>query len=215
MAGLTSLAGLLIGNVAVAQVINSGFETASGAYTTGALGWNNFSTPANNGSTASAQRSLLGPFAGTAELTLAYQNSANPGIGPSVIAQSDIFGGVSAGAATLSFEAERVSSAGFENNQVQVQWFNAGNTFLGATGFQSYNGTLTSAYTLQSMNFVAPANTANALVQFLTAGSANPNDFATVLIDNVSISQVPEPASLSLAATALLGIWMLRRSPKA
>jgi len=65
------------------------------------------------------------------------------------------------------------------------------------------------------MNFVAPANTANALVQFLTAGSANPNDFATVLIDNVSISQVPEPASLSLAATALLGIWMLRRSPKA
>jgi len=89
MAGLTSLAGLLIGNVAVAQVINSGFETASGAYTTGALGWNNFSTPANNGSTASAQRSLLGPFAGTAELTLAYQNSANPGIGPSVIAQRD------------------------------------------------------------------------------------------------------------------------------
>ena len=198
---------------ASAQVINGGFEAASGAYTTGALGWSDFSTPANNGSTASAQRSLLDPFAGLAELTLAFQNSANPGIGPSVIAQSDIFGGMSPGAATLSFEAKRVGSAGFENNQVQVQWFDAGNAFLGATGFQSYNGTLTPAYSLQSKNYVAPANTAKALVQFLTAGSANPNDFATVRIDEVTI--VPEPATLSLVGLGVLGAWLFgRKRPK-
>lgn len=214
IAELTVLAGLLIGNASVAQVINGGFETASGTYTTGALGWSDFSTPAN-GSTASAQRSLLDPFAGVAELTLAYQNSATPGIGPSVLAQSDFFGGISAGAATLSFEAERVGSAGFDNNQVQIQWFDAGNVFLGATGFQSYNGTLGSAYTLQSINYVAPATTANALIQFLTAGSANPNDFATVRIDNVTLTGVPEPTSLALTAMGLLGFWTLRRSRKA
>jgi len=202
-------AGLLIGNAARAQVINGGFETASGAYTTGALGWSDFSAPANNGSTASAQRSLLDPFAGVAELTLAFQNSANPGLGPSVIAQSDIFGGVLPGAETLTFEAKRVGTAGFENNQVQVQWFDASNAFLGATGFSSYNGTLTGAYTLQTKNYVAPANTAKALVQFLTAGSANPNDFATIRIDNATL--VPEPATMSLVALGLLGLVAIRR----
>ncbi len=204
---------LFVASQISAQVINGGFETASGGYTTGALGWSDFSTAANNGSTASVQRNLTDPFAGVAELTLAFQNSANPGIGPSVIGQSDIFGGVSPGALTLTFEAKRVGSAGFENNQVQVQWFDAGNTFLGATGFQSYNATLTAAYSLQTKNYVAPANTAKALVQFLTAGSANPNDFATIRIDNVVL--VPEPTTLSLVGLGLLGaIWLSRKNRK-
>jgi hypothetical protein len=215
IAGLTSLAGLLIVNAAVAQVINGGFETASGAYTTGALGWSDFSTAANNGSTASAQRSLLDPFAGAAELTLAYQNSANPGIGPSVIAQSDIFPTVGGLAQTLTFEAKGVTISLFENSQVQVQWFGAGNSFLGATGFQSYQGTLNGIYSLQNKNFVAPAGTTGALIQFLTAGSANANDAGLTRIDNVSLAGVPEPTSFSLAAMGLLGIWMFRRSPKA
>jgi PEP-CTERM motif len=211
IAGLTSLAGLLIGSTAIGQVINGGFESASGAYTTGALGWNDFSAPANNGSTASATRSLLDPFAGVAELTLTYQNSANPGIGPSVIAQSDIFGGVSAGNVTLQFEAEHVV-AGTENNQVQMIWFSAGNIFNGSSGFVSYNPTLTPAYSLQSISWVAPANTVAAQIQFLTAGGAVANDTATVRIDNVV---VPEPATLSLAALGLLGVWAFRRSRKA
>ena len=206
---LTILAGFLIGNAARAQVINGGFETAAGT-TTGALGWSDFSgAPA--GTTASATRSLLDPFAGVAELTLAYTTSAAPGGGPAVIAQSDIFGGMSPGALTLQFEAKRVGSAGFENNQVQVQWFDAGNVFLGATGFSSYNPTLTPAYTLQTKNYVAPANTAGALVQFLTAGSANPNDFATIRIDNVA---VPEPTTLALVGLGGLFLMLFRRQRK-
>ena len=200
-------AGLLIGSTARAQVINGGFETA-GATTTGASGWSDFSTAANNGSTASAQRSLTDPFAGVAELTLTYQNSANPGIGPSVIAQSDIFGGVGPGALTLQFEAKHVAT-GTENNQVQVQWFDASNVFLGATGFSSFNGSLTAAYSLQTKNYVAPANTAKALVQFLQAGGAVANDTATVRIDNVTI--VPEPTTLTLVGLGLLGLITIRR----
>ena len=196
-----------IGNVS-AQVVNGGFETAAGT-TTGAAGWNNFSTAAAGGVSASATRSLLDPFAGVAELTLAYTNSATPGTGPSVIGQSDIFGGVAAGAVTLTFQAKRVSSAGFENNQVQVQWFDAGNAFISATGFRSYNPTLTGAYSTQTRNYTAPAGTAGALVQFLTAGSAVANDNATIRIDNVTI--VPEPSTICLVGLGLLGLLGLRR----
>jgi len=191
---------------ASAQVPNGGFETP-GATSTGALGWSDFSSVAPN-YTASASRSLLDPFAGVAELTLTYNVLTN-GTGPAVIAQSDIFGGMAPGPLTLSFEAKRVASAGFENNQVQVQWFTAGNGFLGATGFQSYNGTLTPAYSLQTKNYVAPALTAKALVQFLTAGSANLNDNATIRIDNVTL--VPEPTTLALVGLGLLSLFGLRR----
>lgn len=202
---LTSFAGLLIGNTALA-VINGGFETASGAFTTGALGWNDTSgLPANT--TGSASRSLVDPFAGLAELTLTYTVNTAGG-GPAVSAQSAIFGGMSPGAVTLSFEAKRVV-AGFENNQVQVQWFDAGNVFLGATGFSSFNGTLTPAYSLQTKNYVAPANTAGALIQFLQAGSANVGDTATLRIDDVTL--IPEPTTLALVGLGLLGLLGLRR----
>jgi hypothetical protein len=184
-----------------AQVPNGGFEISSGAYTTGALGWNDYSTPANNGSTASAHQSTLDPFAGSDELTLTYSNSANPGIGPSVIAQSDIFSGLSAGPVTLQFEAKHVQ-AGTENNQVQMIWFSAGNTFNGSSGFVSYNGTLTPAYTLQTKSFTAPANTVAAQIQFLTAGGAVANDVAKVEIDNVAI---PEPSTVGLVGIGLIG----------
>jgi hypothetical protein len=127
-----------------------------------------------------------------------------------VIAQSDIFGGVSAGSVTLTFEAKHVAT-GTENNQVQMIWFSAGNIFNGASGFVSYNGTLTPAYTLQSKTWVAPAGTVGAQIQFLTAGGAVANDTATVRIDNVAI---PEPATLSLVGLGLLGALMVRRNRK-
>jgi hypothetical protein len=197
--GLTGAAALLIGNAALAQVVNGGFETASGSYTTGALGWSDDSGAAA-GTTASATRSTSSPFAGSAELTLSYNNTATPGGGPASIAQSDIFS-TPGGTETFSFEAMAVT-VGSENNQFQIQWFNASNGFLGASGFQSFQGGLTSSYSLQSFSETAPANTAGALIQFLQAGSAIPNDAGVTLIDNVSLAPAPEPATLALAGLA-------------
>ena len=65
-----------------AQVINGGFETASGAYTTGALGWINTSGVPGN-VTGSASRTTVDPFAGVAELTLSLppaRRSTGPGL---------------------------------------------------------------------------------------------------------------------------------------
>jgi hypothetical protein len=184
----------------LSQVINGGFEivTLSTNLTTGAQGWHDLSS-APAGTTAFASRSLVNPFAGVADLQLSYQNTANPGGGPSVIAQSDIFAN-GGGNETLSFEAMAQTLSPYENNQVQVQWFGGAGTFISATGFISYQGTLTSAYTLQSISgLAAPAGTTGALIQFLEAGSAVPLDAGLTRIDNVSLVSVPEPATLALA----------------
>jgi len=198
---VSALAGLLIGNAAQAQVVNGGFETASGAYTSGALGWADNSGAAA-GTTASAQRNTTDPFAGVAELTLQYVNSATPGGGPAAIAQSDIFP-ATAGAETFSFEAKGVT-IGQENNQVQVQWFGTGNTFLGASGFQSFQAGLNgSSYVLKTFNLTAPAGTTGAFVQYLCAGSAVANDTSVTRIDNVTL--VPEPTTMTLVGLGLFG----------
>ncbi len=201
------LVGLFIGGTTQASVINGGFEITSGAYTTGALGWNDFSgAPANT--VASALRTTDDPFDGVAELTLSYRVLEEPGGGPAVIAQSDIFAGAVPGEMILTFQAKSVVS-GFENNQVQVQWFDVGNVFLGATGFDSYNPTLTTSYSPQQFTYTAPAGTAGAMVQFLMAGSAAPGDTATVRIDNVTL--IPEPSTFALAGAGLIGLLRFRR----
>jgi len=207
--GLMSLVGLLISTAAWAQVINGGFETLSASYTTGALGWNNDST-APAGTIAGAAVSSMSPFAGVEELTLAYTNVvSNPAGGPSVIAQSDMFPN-SGGSETLTFEAEGLRRSPYENNQVDVQWFGAGNAYLGQSGFVSYQSTLTGSYTLQSLSLTAPAGTTGAFIQFLEAGSANPFDGGVTLIDNVTL--IPEPASIMLVAVGLLGtVGLIRR----
>jgi len=103
-------------------------------------------------------------------------------------------------------------TAGFENNQWQIQWFGAGNAFLGASGFQSFQGSLTGSYTLQSFSVTAPANTTGALIQFLQAGSAVASDAGTTLIDNVSLSPVPEPTTLALAGlSGAAALTLIRR----
>jgi hypothetical protein len=209
--GLTGAVVLLIGNEALTQVINGGFETASGSYTTGALGWSDNSGAAA-GTTASATRSTSSPFAGSAELTLSYNNTPTPGGGPASIAQSDIFS-TPGGPETFSFEAKAVT-VGSENNQFQIQWFNASNGFLGASGFQSFQGGLTSSYSLQSFSVTAPANTAGALIQFLQAGSAIPSDAGVTLIDNVSLAPAPEPTTLALAGLAGAAVLSLIRRRK-
>jgi len=184
-------------------VVNPGFETADGGYTIGAQGWINTSGVPGN-VTGGSSRDTSNPYAGAAALKLTYLvNSA--GGGPAISAQSDIFSGVSPGSVTLTFQAKRAVS-GNENNQVQVQWFDAGNVFLGASGFQSFNGTLTPSYTLQTKNYTAPANTAKAMIQFLQAGSAVVSDTATLFIDSVSLTGPGTPVTNIVSAAVQPGV---------
>jgi Immunoglobulin I-set domain len=167
-------------------VVNGDFETASSSYNTGASGWTDYSgIPAN--CTGGAARNTSDPYAGAADLTLAYNVNTSGG-GPAVIAQSDMFSGLSAGSTTLSFYAKRVV-AGNENNQVDIVWFDASGNFLADSGFTSFNATLTSSYSLQTVTLTAPANTAKAIIKFLQAGSAAVGDAATLRIDNITMSQ--------------------------
>lgn len=209
ISGITTAAVLMTAGTVFGQVVNSGFETASSSSSTGALGWTDTSG-VPGGTAASATRSSISPYVGGWDLNLSYANTGSPVGGPAVGAQSDIFAAV-AGAQTLSFEAAG-TTIGNENNQVQVQWFNSGNGFLGSSGFQSYQSTLTGSYSLQSFSLTAPSGTAGAMIQFLEAGSAVPNDAGTTLIDNVSLAPVPEPTTLALAGLAgFMGLIAVRR----
>jgi hypothetical protein len=87
-----------------------------------------------------------------------------------------------------------------------------GDIFIGGSGFFSYQGTLTGAYSLQSIAVTAPAGTTGAAIQFLEAGSAIPNDAGTTRIDNVSL--IPEPTSLALVGLGGLSLMLFRRQRK-
>ncbi|HTQ49896.1 MAG TPA: PEP-CTERM sorting domain-containing protein [Candidatus Acidoferrales bacterium] len=73
----------------------------------------------------------------------------------------------------------------------------------------------TSSWTTISGSFTAPASVNHFEIEFdCTTGAANGSTEA-IEVDNVSLTQVPEPATLSLAALGLLGVWTIRRSRKA
>jgi hypothetical protein len=75
----------------------------------------------------------------------------------------------------------------------------------------------TSAWSIISGSFTAPANVNHFEIEFDCTTGAATGSAEAVRIDNVSLTQapVPEPASLSLAVLGLLGVWTLRRNWKA
>ena len=72
------------------------------------------------------------------------------------------------------------------------------------TSWQTYTGSWT-----------APAGVNHFEIEIDCTTGATSGSAEAIEVDNVSLTQVPEPASLSLAAMGLLGIWMFRRSSKA
>jgi hypothetical protein len=205
IAGLTGLAALLIGNSVFATnlILNPGFETGD------TTGW-----------------SVLGASDGSA-----YVN-VQPGNGPSApgiydaymynvipaanlaLQQSTALGDAIPGLVNYSFDLKVDSSLVGGVVFIHLWDINAtggvidsGPGLLGPyfnTGWQTYTGSWT-----------APANVNHFEIEFDCTTGAAIGSTEAIEVDNVSLSQVPEPATLSLAAMGLLGVWAFRRSQKA
>ena len=73
----------------------------------------------------------------------------------------------------------------------------------------------TGSWTTFTGSWTAPASVDHFEIELDCTTGAEPNSTEHVYVDNVSITQVPEPASLSLAAIGLAGLGILHRSRKA
>ena len=74
---------------------------------------------------------------------------------------------------------------------------------------------VTTSWTTYSGSFTAPANVNHFEIEFDCTTGAASGSAESFSVDNVSLTQVPEPATLAFAAMGLLGVWTLRRSRKA
>ncbi len=72
--------------------------------------------------------------------------------------------------------------------------------------------TLASAYQAYSFSAIAGSDVSGGItLQFNTATGANPGSFSSLQLDNVSVSVVPEPASLALLGASGLALMARRR----
>lgn len=205
-ARLMSLAGFLIGNSAFGLnlILNPGFETGN---------LTDWSVLGANGSTAyvNVQSGANGPSApGTYD---AYMYNVIPAANLA-LQQSTALGSAAPGLVNYSFDLKVDSS--LNGGVVFIHLWDINSTggvidqgpgLKGPyfnTGWQTYTGSWT-----------APAGVDHFEIEFDCTTGATAGSTEAIEVDNVSLTQVPEPATLSLAAMGLLGIGMLRRSRKA
>lgn len=204
IAGLTGLAGLLIGNSVFAQnlLVNPGFETPD------TTSWHVLG--ASDSSAYVNVQSGNGPSApGSYD---AYMYNVIPAANLA-LQQSTALGDAVPGTVNYSFDLKVDSSLNGGVVFIHLWDINAsggvidqGPGLVGPyfnTDWQTYSGSWT-----------APAGVDHFEIEFdCTTGAASGSTEA-IEVDNVSLTQVPEPASLSLAAMGLLGFWTFCRSRK-
>lgn len=204
--GLTSFAGVLIGNSVFAGnlILNPGFETGN---TTDWL------VLGANGSTAyvNVQSGANGPSApGTYD---AYMYNVIPAANLA-LQQSTALGDASPGLVNYSLDLKVDSS--LVGGVVFIHFWDINSTGgvidqgpgLKGPYFNSTWQTYTGSWT-------APAGVDHFEIEIDCTTGAGSGSTEAIEVDNVSLTQVPEPASLSLVALSLLGVWTVRRSRKA
>lgn len=171
---------LAVGKVS-AQVQNPGFEVA-GANSSLAANW---TTTTAAGGPVYGIRTNDNPHAGSFNYEVYL---ASTGAGPLVeFAQTavPVIGGATY---TFSFYADRLTGSAGDNDQYNIQWFNASSVLVGQTGYTSYApGANVYAQTVVS-GLVAPATAATASIFFHCAGAAIPSQSATIDFDDVSLT---------------------------
>jgi hypothetical protein len=203
IAGLTSLAGLLIGNSVFATnlILNSGFETGN------TTGWSVLGA-----SDGSAYVNVLSPNNGPSAPGIydAYMYNVIPAANLA-LQQSTALGSASPGLVNYSFDLKVDSS------------LNGGVVFIHLWDINSTGGVIdqgpgllgpyfNSGWTTITGSWTAPANVNHFEIEFDCTTGAASGSAEAIEVDNVSLTQVPEPASLALAAVGLFGALTLRRS---
>jgi len=204
--GLTSLAGLLMGNsvFAINLILNPGFETGD------TTGWSVLGA-----SGSSAYVNVLSPNNGPSAPGIydAYMYNVIPAANLA-LQQSTALGSAIPGLVNYSFDLKVDSS------------LNGGVVFIHLWDINSTGGVIdqgpglkgpyfNTGWTTISGSWTAPANVNHFEIEIDCTTGAGAGSTEAIEVDNISLTQVPEPATLSLAALGLLGVWTFRRSRKA
>jgi beta-glucanase (GH16 family) len=84
----------------------------------------------------------------------------------------------------FTFYADRLAGSAGDNDQYNIQWFNASSGYIGQTGYTTYTPGA-NAYALISASVTAPASATSVTIYFHFAGAAIPSQSATIDIDDV------------------------------
>jgi hypothetical protein len=203
LARLATITGLLIGNPVTAAnlLLNPGFETGD---TTSWL-------PLGQGVGASitVQSGINGSGPGTFALLMSNTIPANT----LALQQTTALGDAVPGLMTSFYlDAKFISTNGAFSAHIWDLDSTGGvidghllgplSPFISISFFSTYG-----------ISYIAPANVDHFKIEIdCTTGASGAE---VVFIDNVTVTPIPEPASLSLVAMGLLSTWALRRSLKA